>query len=107
MSLSKLILTVHIVAAKLSRKEKGLRLSGGGEETVEGKSICRAVGIESCKQLWLAVANTKGKKNGRVFNKMKAIPRTFPLGFCFFFLPPPHPESLLFQTTPLRRARVA
>lgn len=87
MSLSKLILTVHIVTAELSRKEGSLRL--WGVETEEGKSICRAVGIESCKQLWLAVPNTKGKKNGRVFNKMKAIPGTFPLGFFFPSSPSP------------------
>lgn len=52
---------------------KAVREEGAEGKTVEGKSICRAVGIELCKQLWLVVLNTKGK-NGHVFNKMKAIP---------------------------------
>lgn len=50
MSLSKLILTVHIVAAKLSRKERGLRWWGRGSQRRENPFVVRSVlnRVNSC-----------------------------------------------------------
>lgn len=69
----KLITAEHIVPAKLEGRKRPGKNTGG-------KSICKGVGTELSKQLRLVVLKTK-EKSGLVFNKMKAIPRTFPLGF--------------------------